>query len=103
MGEILHADLDALRIMAAGLRTEATTISGIDPVDLIAKVGRAMPNSALGAAADGVGAPLRSAVHAMAERLHDLADTADHGATTYEEVDRAFTEQLDGYLRGVGQ
>lgn len=101
MGEMLRADLDALRVMAAGVRGEAGAISGIDPVDLCAIVGRAMPNSAIGSAAVGVGEPLLSALRGMAGRLRDLAETAEDGATTYENADEAFTEQLDGYLRGT--
>ncbi|NNH75776.1 hypothetical protein HLB23_39005 [Nocardia uniformis] len=100
MGEILRADLEALRVMAAGVRGEAGTISGIDPVDLVASVGRAMPNSAIGSAAVGVGEPLLSALHGMAERLRGMAEAAENGATTYENADRVFAEQLERYLHG---
>lgn len=101
MGDMLRADLEALRSMAADLRGQADVIAGIDPIDLIAKVGRAMPNSAVGAAATGAAAPLSDAWHTMAARLHTLADTADHGVTTYESADQALETQLDNYLHDL--
>ncbi|MFI6866862.1 hypothetical protein [Nocardia sp. NPDC050406] len=101
MGDTLRADLDALRVMAAGLRAESDAISAIDPIDLIAKAARAMSNSAIGVAAAGVNPPLRTAVHDMAEQLRTMADTAEHSATTYEAANRAFTDQLDEYLHGT--
>ncbi|MET9486833.1 hypothetical protein [Nocardia sp. NPDC006630] len=100
MGDMLRADVEALRAMAAAVRVEAETIAGIDPVDVIAKVGRAMPNSAIGAAAAGVREPLRSALGGMAARLVELAEVSEHGARSYAETDAAFTGQLDSYLQG---
>ncbi|MBL1078957.1 hypothetical protein JK358_31590 [Nocardia sp. 2] len=101
MGEMLRADIEALRVMAAGVRVQAEAINGMDPVDLIAKVGRAMPNSATGSAAVDVSAPLLTALRRMAAELTTLADTTDRGATTYEETDRALSDQLDHYLHGT--
>ncbi|MCU1647044.1 MAG: hypothetical protein JWN03_7319 [Nocardia sp.] len=97
---MLRADVDALRVMAAAVRVEAATIAGIDPVDSIVQVGRAMPNSAIGAAAAGVGEPLRSALGGMADRLSELAAVSEQGARGYAETDAAFEGQLDSYLTG---
>lgn len=102
MGEILRADFDALRIMAAGVRGQADAISGIDPVDLIAKVVQAMPDSAIGVAAAGVGEPLVSSLRQMADRLRALSALAEHGVRTYEDVDTAFQGELEKYLHGLG-
>ncbi len=101
MGEMLRTDIEALRVMAAGVRGEADAIGGIDPVGLIATVGRAMPNSAIGSAAVELSEPLRTALRDMARQVRGFADAADHGATTYEALDQALTERLDGYLHGT--
>ncbi|WP_433565935.1 hypothetical protein ACQP1O_12280 [Nocardia sp. CA-151230] len=101
MTDMLRADITALRIMAAGIHSEAAAISAIDPVDLIAKVGRAMPNSAIGAAAVTVGDPLLAALRRLATHLHTFADTTAHTATTYEANQLALETRLDGYLHGV--
>ncbi|MEV6768527.1 UDP-glucose 4-epimerase [Nocardia sp. NPDC051030] len=98
MGDMLQADINALRAMAAAIRAEADSIAVIDPVDLIARVGLAMPNSAIGTAAATAGAPLLSAYQGMGERLRALSDAADRSTTTYAEADREFADQLDEYL-----
>ncbi|WP_405492354.1 hypothetical protein [Nocardia sp. NBC_00511] len=98
MTDMLRADLTALRIMAAGVRAQGEAISGIDPVDLIAKAGLAMPDSATGTACAGLGAPLLAALRRMAGGLNAFADAADHGATTYEDTTSALTAQLNRYL-----
>ncbi|MEC3914613.1 type VII secretion target [Nocardia sp. CDC160] len=98
MTDMLRADIAALRIMAAGIRTEADAIAAIDPVDLIAQVAQSMPNSATGAAATGVCAPLRTALSRMATQLTTLADTTTHAATTYEQTEADLEHQLDSYL-----
>ncbi|WP_306365045.1 hypothetical protein [Nocardia sp. CC227C] len=96
---MLRTDVEALRVMAAGVRGEADAIGGIDPVGLIATVGRAMPNSAIGSAAVELSEPLRTALRGMAGQVRGFAAAADSGATTYEALDQALTERLDGYLR----
>ncbi|WP_084522440.1 hypothetical protein [Nocardia inohanensis] len=101
MGDMLHTDLDALRILAARVRNEADTITAIDPVALIAEAAGAMPNSAIGAAASGAGAPLRTLLHHMAGRLETMAATTESGTRTYEEADHAYRTQLDNYLTGT--
>ncbi|MFI1916937.1 hypothetical protein [Nocardia sp. NPDC020380] len=101
MGDMLRADLEALRIMAADLRGQADVIAGIDPIDLIAKVGRAMPNSAIATAAATADTPLSDAWRTLSTRLHTLADTTDHGVTTYEATDQALETQLDNYLHDL--
>ncbi|BAW08316.1 hypothetical protein NSK11_contig00102-0037 [Nocardia seriolae] len=98
---MLRTDLTALRIMAAGIRNEATAIAAIDPIDLIAQVARAMPNSATGSAALGVTEPLLAALRRMSTHLNTFADTADHGATTYEETQHNLETQLGTYLHGT--
>lgn len=101
MGDMLHTDLDALRIMAARIRNEADTITAIDPVALLAEAAGAMPNSAIGAAASGAGEPLRALLARMATRLETLAATTDSTARTYEATDHAYRTQLDDYLTGT--
>ncbi|WP_433593807.1 hypothetical protein [Nocardia sp. CA-145437] len=101
MADMLRADITALRVMAASLRGEADAVTNIDPVDLIAKVGQAMPNSAIGAAAVTVGEPLLASLGHMADRLSSFAAAADHGATTYEATQLALSAELDGYLHAT--
>ncbi|WP_067573109.1 hypothetical protein [Nocardia acidivorans] len=101
MGDMLRADLEALRVMAAAVRVEAETIAGIDPVDLIAKVARSMPNSAIGSAAAGAGEPIVAALRDLADRLTSLSGVVEHGVKSYEEVDAALGNQLDRYTRGL--
>ncbi|WP_067546223.1 hypothetical protein [Nocardia crassostreae] len=101
MGDMLRADVEALRVMAAGLRGEAAAIAAIDPVDQVAKVALAMPNSAIGSAAAGVGAPLLAVLRQMAGELTDLSEVTDHGATTYEAVAAELETRLDEYLTGT--
>lgn len=97
MGEILRADLDALRVMAAAVRVEAETIAKIDPADPIAKVVRSMPNSAIGSAAAGAGEPIVAALRDLADRLTTLSGAVEHGVKSYEEMDAALGNQLDSY------
>ncbi|AYF78266.1 hypothetical protein D7D52_35540 [Nocardia yunnanensis] len=98
MADMLRADIAALRIMAAGMRHEADAVASIDPVDLIARVARAMPNSALGAAAATLGDPLRSSVTRMGDCLRTLADGAERAHTTYADAERDLKNQIDSYL-----
>ncbi|UFS96937.1 hypothetical protein [Nocardia huaxiensis] len=100
MGDMLRADIEALRTLATGLRAQSGAINGIDPVDLIAQAGQAMPNSATGSAAVDVTAPLLTVLRRMADELNTLAATTDQGATTYEATDQALANQLDTYLHG---
>ncbi|GAB2552142.1 hypothetical protein [Nocardia heshunensis] len=98
MTELLRADVTALRIMAAGIRNEADTIAAVDPIDLIAKVARSMPNSALGSAAATVAEPVLATLHHLADHLHSLADATDQATATYEDTEQALKTQLDAYL-----
>lgn len=101
MGEMLRVDVDALRVMAAGVRVQADVIGGIDPVDLIAEVGRAMPDSAIGVAAAGVAEPLVDTLRQLADRLRHMSDVAERGTRTYEEADAALAGEMEKYLRGL--
>ncbi|MGW3540208.1 hypothetical protein ACWDNI_06610 [Nocardia niigatensis] len=101
MTDLLRADLTALRLMAAGIHSEAAAISAIDPVELIAKVGLAMPNSGIGTAAATVGDPLLALIRRLATHLHAFADATTHTAATYEATELALQAQLNGYLHGA--
>ncbi|RVW02838.1 type VII secretion target [Rhodococcus xishaensis] len=95
MGDQLGVDTEALRSLAASLTGEADRISGVDPSGRIDAAAAAMPGSSVGAAAARAGHPLLRSYRDAAERLREMATTAEANARSYDDADAAFRLNLD--------
>ncbi|WP_171018622.1 type VII secretion target [Rhodococcus sp. Q] len=95
MGEPLDVDTDALRSLAASLTSEADRISGVDPSTAINAVTVAMQGSSIAASAARAGHQLLLSYRATAERVRDMASTAESNAREYDAADEAFRRNLD--------
>lgn len=95
LGDQLGVDTEALRSLAASLTGEADRISGIDPSGPIDAAAAAMPGSSVGAAAARAGHPLLRSYRGTAERLREVAATAETNARIYDDADHAFSLNLD--------
>lgn len=95
VGEPLDVDTDALRSLAASLTSEADRISGVDPATAINAVTVAMQGSSIAASAARAGHQLLLSYRATAERVRDMASTAESNAREYDAADEAFRRNLD--------
>jgi len=95
MGQMLQADIDALRGLAKTLAVAGDSINGI-PVTATA----AMLSSAVDSVSAGVREVVTTAYKALGDRIRSMADAATASATTYEAADQAFGEQLQKYETG---
>ncbi|RVW06158.1 UDP-glucose 4-epimerase [Rhodococcus spongiicola] len=95
MGDQLGVDTEALRSLAESLTGEADRISGVDPSGPIDAAAAAMPGSSVGAAAARSGHPLLRSYFDTAERLREMAATAEANARSYDDADQAFRLNLD--------
>lgn len=94
MGDQLGVDTEALRSLAASLTGEGDRISGIDPSGPIDAATAAMPGSSVAAAAARAGHPLLRSYHDTAERLREMAATAETNARVYDDTDATFRRDL---------
>ncbi|QKT12150.1 type VII secretion target [Rhodococcus sp. W8901] len=101
MGDPLGVNTEALRSLAASLTGEADRISGIDPSGPIDAATAAMPGSSVGAAAARAGHPLLRSYRDAAERLRQMAATAEANARVYDDADHAFRRALDTTAGGL--
>jgi hypothetical protein len=95
VGEPLDVDTDALRSLAASLTSEADRISGVDPSTAITGAAAEMQGSSIAASAARAGDQLLLSYRATAERLRDMASTAESNAREYDAADEAFRRNLD--------
>jgi hypothetical protein len=95
VGEPLDVDTDALRSLAASLTSEADRISDVDPSTAITAATAAMQESSIAASAARAGHSLLLSYSATAERLRDMASTAEGNAREYDAADEAFRRNLD--------
>lgn len=95
MGGLLQVDADALRRLGQTLQSEAAAISGIQlPTAVI------MPGSPVEAASSNCATEVKLAYGYMAKSVDHMGGLASASATTYEDVDRAFSDQLSVYRAG---
>lgn len=95
LGDQLGVDIEVLRSLAASLTVEADRISSIDPSGTIDSAAAAMPGSSVAASAARAAHRLLRSYRDTAERLREMAATADTNARTYDGADQAFGLDLD--------
>lgn len=96
MGDLIQADLDALRLMAGKLTTEA---DGIDTIVTPVSAGLeaiVMPGAGLDDLISNVNTKLAANFAEHSANVRNLSTGAATAANTYEAVDGAFKTQLDG-------
>lgn len=95
MGQMLQVDIDALRRLGQTLASQAAAISGIQlPAAVV------MPGSPVEGASRNLGIEVKSAYGHMGKSIDRMSGLAGASATTYEDVDRVFSDQLSLYRAG---
>ncbi|WP_194834494.1 hypothetical protein [Nocardia sp. XZ_19_369] len=89
MGDILQADLDALRGLGKALTGRASTIAGIK-ID----AQTTMPDSPVQQAMAAVGPAALAAYGALRSNIEQMASVTNSGVKAYGDVERAFVEQF---------
>ncbi|MDI9933248.1 UDP-glucose 4-epimerase [Rhodococcus sp. IEGM 1354] len=91
---MLKVDLDALRALGTALTDTADTVGSLDPVAPIVAAADAMPNSAFGDVARSAAMPTLAAYRVVGVRIREMASASLASADSYEDTDRAFSDQL---------
>ncbi|MDZ7914962.1 MAG: UDP-glucose 4-epimerase [Rhodococcus sp. (in: high G+C Gram-positive bacteria)] len=91
---MLQVDIDALRALGATLTATADSVGSLDPVAPIVAAADAMPNSAFGEVARSAALPTLAGYRGVSDRIRDMASASLNSAKTYEDTDRAFSDQL---------
>lgn len=95
MGGLLQVDADALRRLGQTLISEAAAIRGIQlPPSVV------MPGSPVEGASRNCAVEVKSAHGYVAKSIDRMGGLAGSSATTYEDVDRVFSDQLSLYRAG---
>ncbi|MFB8282851.1 hypothetical protein [Nocardia colli] len=89
MGDILKADLDALRGLGKALTGRATTIAGIKIDEQTT-----MPDSPVQRAMASVGPAALAAFGAVGSNLEHMAAVTGSGVKAYSDVEQFFVEQF---------
>ncbi|MFI6999946.1 hypothetical protein [Nocardia sp. NPDC050175] len=89
MGDILQADLEALRGLGKALTGRATTIAGIKIDEHTT-----MPDSPVQQAMSGVGPAALAAFGAVGGNLEHMAAVTNSGVKAYGDVEHYFAEQI---------
>ncbi len=95
MGEIVKADLDALRALSTTLSTHAGTIDGIIGPIKTSVEAVVMPDAGLDETLANINAKLGTNIGEHATNVRNLSTGAATAANTYEAVDGVFKAQLD--------
>ncbi|MCZ4521590.1 UDP-glucose 4-epimerase [Rhodococcus ruber] len=91
---MLKVDLDALRALGSALGATADSVGSLDPVAPIAAAADAMPNSAFGDVARSAAIPTLASYRGVADRIREMSSASLASADSYEDTDRAFSDQL---------
>lgn len=95
MSGLLQVDAAALLRLSQTLLNEAASIRGIQlPTAVV------MPGSPVEAASSNCATEVKLAYGYMAKSIDQMGSLASASATTYEDVDRAFSDQLSVYRAG---
>ncbi|MBN7561407.1 hypothetical protein [Mycobacteroides abscessus] len=95
MGQMLQADIDALRRLGQTLASQAAAINAIQLPAVVV-----MPGSPVEGASRNLGIEVKSAYSYMGKSIDRMGGLAGTSATTYEDVDRVFADQLSLYRAG---
>ncbi|MDV8022542.1 UDP-glucose 4-epimerase [Rhodococcus sp. IEGM 1330] len=93
---MLQVDLDALRALGSALTASADSVESLDPAAPIAAAADAMPNSAFGDVARSAAIPTLDAYRGVSARIRAMSSASSASAGSYEDTDRAFSDQLIG-------
>ncbi|WP_072806059.1 hypothetical protein [Rhodococcoides yunnanense] len=96
MGELLAVDLEELRALGRTLADTASTINGISVTATVM-----MPGSPVAADSEQSTRSTAEAYSRTATNLDEMSATCEWSATSYEDVDEAFSSQLTRYDAGV--
>jgi hypothetical protein len=99
VGELVKADLDALRALAGRLATEAEGIDTIVTEVGAGIAGVVMPSAGLDDFLSRISEKLGTNITEHATNVRQLGQGAANAANTYEDVDAVFSGQL-GALTG---
>lgn len=95
MGPVLEADADALRRLGTAFGTTADAIAGLRTPDPIV-----MPDSAILTASVGASTVVGIVYGRIADRIRRMSDAATTDATSYEDTDQVFRDELQRYRTG---
>lgn len=98
MGELLAADLEELRALGRTLADTASTMNGICVTATVT-----MPGSSIAADSENSTRSTAEAYSRIAGNVNEMSATCEWNATSYEDVDEAFSSQLQRYGSGVPQ
>ena len=96
MGELLVVDLEGLRALG---RTLTDTASAMNAISVTATV--TMPGSPIVPASEQSTKTTADAYTRIAGNVNQMSATCEWNATSYEDVDHAFSTQLTRYNGGV--
>ncbi|GAB2652389.1 hypothetical protein GCM10027169_16880 [Gordonia jinhuaensis] len=98
MGELLQADLAALRALGASLTNTAGAIRGITVTATVT-----MPGSPVAAASEQGTTATTEAYNRIGADIDEMSAACTANAASYEEVDQAFRSRLQSYESGLAQ
>ena len=96
MGELLAADIEELRALGRTLADTASTINGISVTATVM-----MPDSPIAADSEQSTRATAEAYARIAGNVNEMSATCEWSATSYEDVDEAFSSQLQRYGGGA--
>ena len=98
MGELLAVDLKELQALGRALADTASAINGICVTAVIT-----MPGSPIAPVSEKSTKTTADAYTRIANNVNEMSATCEWNATSYEDVDNAFSSQLQRYETGVPQ
>lgn len=96
MGELLAVDIEELRALGRTLADTASTINGISVTATVT-----MPGSPIAADSEQSTRSTAAAYSRIAGNVNEMSATCEWNATSYEDVDEAFSSQLLRHGGGV--
>ncbi|WP_206508935.1 hypothetical protein [Rhodococcus sp. KRD197] len=96
MGELLAVDLEELRALGRTLADAASTMNGICVTATVT-----MPGSPIAADSEQSTRSTADAYARIALNVNEMSATCEWSATSYEDVDEAFSSQLQRFGGGV--
>ncbi|MFC6014438.1 hypothetical protein [Nocardia lasii] len=101
MGDLIQADLDALRLLAGKPTTEAAGIDTITPPIWAGLEAIVMPGADLEGLIGNIKTKLGTNLAEHATNVRNLSTGAATAANTYEDADATFKAQLDSLTGGI--